>query len=161
MTFVNDLWVAPSVHGYDEVKEFYRHLAEELNWEPGGGGAADPRVAKAMAETLKNSEELKGMPLLEVLKLAPSGTQSDSLSQDPANSNQGRAKGLGGIFGGLGREKKDQPKTSPEGNDSSFMTTTVEVTSFSNSAVDSSLFEVPAGYTQVQANPNEVFTRSQ
>jgi hypothetical protein len=164
MTFENELWVAPSVRGYDEVKEFYRRLAEELKWAPGGGVSADPRTAKAMADTLKNSEALKGMPLLEVLKLKPSGTSqtsghnaqgTSSESSDATSSNGALVKGLGGIFGG--KKKKDQTQSEdPSGDDSSLMTTTLEVTSFSSSALDSQLFEVPAGYTQIQGNPNEV-----
>jgi len=161
MTFENELWVAPSVRGYDEVKEFYRRLAEELNWAPGGGATDDPRMTKAMAETLKNSEALKGMPLLKVLKLTPSGTSqtsgrnprgTSSESSDSTNSNEALVKGLGGIFGG---KKKDQAQND-DPSDSSLMTTTMEVTSFSGSALDSQLFEIPSGYTQIQANPNEV-----
>jgi hypothetical protein len=158
MTLENELWIG----GYDEVKEFYRRMAEELNWVPGGGATDDPRMAKAMTETLKNSEALKGMPLLEVLKLKPSGTPQTSGSNAPGtssessastNSNQALVKGLGGIFGG--KKKKDQSQNDDPSH-SSLMTTTMEVTSFSSSALDSHLFEIPAGYTQIQANPNEV-----
>jgi hypothetical protein len=33
----------------------------------------------------------------------------------------------------------------------------VEVTSFSSNSLDSALFDVPAGYTQVQKDPDEMF----
>jgi hypothetical protein len=149
MSLVNDLWVAPSVRGYDEVKEFYRRLAEGLNWVPAGGAAADPRMAKAMAEALKNAEELKGMPLLEVLKLSPIGNSArsggsakndeDSETASRSETTNGSVmKDLSGVLGGFGKKKKEQPQVSQQDDsDSSLMTTTVEVTSFSSSALDS------------------------
>jgi len=39
----------------------------------------------------------------------------------------------------------------------SMMDMTTEVTSFSSSSLDPSLFDIRAGYTQVQQNPDEVF----
>jgi hypothetical protein len=73
-------------------------------------------------------------------------------------------------LGGFGKKKKtDQPAasqpaatdssqqasapasaTAPAGTPGSLMEMTIEVTSFSSSALDKSLFDVPAGYTQVQ-----------
>jgi hypothetical protein len=40
------------------------------------------------------------------------------------------------------------------------MNLTIEVTSFSNSALGSSLFEVPAGFTRVQQNPDQVLKQN-
>jgi hypothetical protein len=37
------------------------------------------------------------------------------------------------------------------------MDITAEVTSFSSAPLDSSLFDVPSGYTQVQKNPDDIF----
>jgi len=33
----------------------------------------------------------------------------------------------------------------------------IEVTQYSNGSVDGGLFDIPAGYTQVQQDPNQVF----
>jgi hypothetical protein len=71
------------------------------------------------------------------------------------------AKGLGGLFG----KKKNQDEAPsaqnsqnppPPSTPGSLMEMTIEVTSFSNSALDSSLFEIPSGFTRVQANPDQV-----
>jgi hypothetical protein len=37
---------------------------------------------------------------------------------------------------------------------------TIEVNSFSNSALDDSLFEVPTGFTRVQQNPDQVLKQN-
>lgn len=82
------------------------------------------------------------------------------------------AKGLGGVLGGFGRKKKQQqpaeqaqPSSAapPAGqalagssNSASLADVTVEVTAFSSSSLDSSLFDAPTGYTQVQPNPDEM-----
>jgi hypothetical protein len=36
------------------------------------------------------------------------------------------------------------------------MEMTTQVSSFSDSPLDASLFDIPAGYTQVQADPNQM-----
>ncbi len=76
-------------------------------------------------------------------------------------------------FGGFGKKKKkDQPaeqaeqaapgqppaQGAPSGapTSGSLMDITVQVTSFSNDSLDSSLFQIPAGYAQVQEDPGKV-----
>ena len=98
----------------------------------------------------------------------------DSQSSNQTGSPQGvAAKAIGGMFGGFGRfgHKKKQQDSSqtdnsisppPQGAASSpgtasLMEMTVQVTSFSSDAVDSSLFEIPAGYRQVQPDLNRPF----
>lgn len=67
-------------------------------------------------------------------------------------------KGLGGMFGG--RKKKNDAATDPNSSNSqnpppppstpgSLMEMTTQVTTFSDAALDASMFEVPAGYTKV------------
>jgi hypothetical protein len=73
------------------------------------------------------------------------------------------SKGLGGMLS-MGRKKKkddseqEQSKeaAAPAGAAGSLMDMTVEVTSFSTSAVDSGLFAVPADFKQVQPKKGEV-----
>ena len=73
-------------------------------------------------------------------------------------------KGLGGLFG---KKKQDNvaapasqasaPPPNPNSNPNALMEITTQVTSFSESSLDGSLFDIPAGYTQVQEDPTEVF----
>ncbi|HUY13700.1 MAG TPA: hypothetical protein VMX16_08735 [Terriglobia bacterium] len=101
---------------------------------------------------------------------------SNSQSQDSQSSNQASSpqaaagKVIGGMFGGFGRfghkkKQQDDSQTNngnsppPQGAASSpgtasLMEMTVQVTSFSSGSVDSSLFEIPAGYKQIQPDPN-------
>jgi hypothetical protein len=44
----------------------------------------------------------------------------------------------------------------PPSTPGSLMEMTIEVTSFSNTQLDASLFEIPAGFTRVQENPDQV-----
>jgi hypothetical protein len=77
------------------------------------------------------------------------------------------AKALGSVLGGFGRKKKKQQEEQasqtgaapapPPGaaTPGSLMDMTIQVTSFSSDSLPGSLFEIPAGYTQVQENPNQ------
>jgi hypothetical protein len=82
------------------------------------------------------------------------------------------AKALGGkLFG----HKKKQEDTANNGQQAagnaapppsastpgSLMDMTVQVTSYSSDSLPGSLFDIPAGYTQVQANPNEALGTQQ
>ena len=43
MTMTSDMWLAPAVTGYEELKDFYKRMAQEINWMPNAGlFAVDP-----------------------------------------------------------------------------------------------------------------------
>jgi hypothetical protein len=96
--------------------------------------------------------------------------RQDDDSAVPTSTSQAVMKGLGGMFG---RKKKKQQEQEQQqqaaqqsapaaqqpahaANPNALMEMTVEVTSVGNSPVDPSLFEIPAGYTQVQRSADEV-----
>jgi hypothetical protein len=152
-----------------------------------GMGMASPQMGPAMDEFRKNAIKLKGMPLLQYVSVGMSGmavpppqavgsnqpppqqTQTQQSASDtsiPTSTSDAISKGLGGMLGGFGHKKKaDQPQTASSGQASpppqtgsgSMMDMTVEVTAFSSGQLDASLFEVPAGYTQVQRDPDDMF----
>jgi hypothetical protein len=70
------------------------------------------------------------------------------------------SKGIGGMMGGFGRKNKNdsaqQGSSSAGQAGGSLMDMMSEVTSVSNSSVDASLFEIPAGYKQVEAKKGQV-----
>lgn len=88
--------------------------------------------------------------------------------QEPTSAKDAITQSIAGHFGlgGFGKKKKkpeDQPASTdssqanasgsgaaPAGTPGALMEMTIEVTSFSNDALDKGLFDVPAGYTQVQ-----------
>lgn len=175
-----DSWVAPSVPGYEEVSEFYKRMAKEINWVPPSGIRVDPRVSQSMDELQKNQAAFKGLPLLQYLSMTMVGQQgaagngadnggsnananssSSSSSDTPTSASDAMVKGLGGLFGK--KKKKDEAAEQqnpqnppPPSTPGALIEMTIEVTSFSNAALDASLFAIPAGYTRVQQNPDQI-----
>ena len=185
-----DTFVAPSVTGYQEFAQFYRRLAQEVSWMklPAMNVQIDPRAAQGMSELQKNSDALKGFPMLSYVSMTmaatangqaqPSGSQNGAQNQQPPNPPPSKSdnssetidspstavmKGLGGLFG---KKKQDNSSTSsnagapppnPNSNPNALMEITTQVDSFSDSSLDGNLFDIPAGYTQLQEDPSLVF----
>jgi hypothetical protein len=185
-----DTFVAKSVSGYQEFAQFYRRMAQEVNWMklPAMNIQIDPRVAQGMSELQQNSDALKGFPLLSYVSMTmagvtPDGQQAGSQNgaqnqqasnPPPSNSNSSSdtnidspsaavMKGFGHLFG---KKKQDDstapsnqagaPPPNPNSNPNALMEITTQVNSFSDSSLDSGLFDIPAGYTQVQEDPSQV-----
>jgi hypothetical protein len=180
MATAADMWLAPEVPGYDEVRSFHERMAAKLNWAPGGNPmlGSSQNSTKAMAELYKEMSKLKGIVVLQVTKMnlggaIPQGEQPAAGSTPPpAPADQqtqpdkpsiGGALSRLGRFGGLGRKKQDDSSTSQPAADSGSATqgqtasgaptmieTTTELSGFSSDAVDASKFAVPAGFKQVE-----------
>lgn len=180
-----DMWIAPQVAGYQEVRDFYRRMSEKLEWTPGANPimASRPDMARAMAQLYKEGAKLDGMPVYETIKMGgkmegnpdASGAQTQSQSEGrsqsqtqasrdsnppPTSVTSALGAALGGRLGGFGRHKKQPPPESdtnapPSGNGSnsvsgSLIEMTTEVLSYSSGPADASVFEVPAGFSQVE-----------
>ena len=177
-----DSWVAPSVPGYEEVSEFYKRMAKEIDWVPPSGIRIDPRVSQSMDEVQKNQAAFKGLPLLQYMSMTMVGQQganggapenggasndranssSSSGNDAPTSASDAMVKGLGGLFSKKKKKEEaaEQPNSQnppPPSTPGALIEMTIEVTSFSNAALDASLFEIPAGYTRVQQNPDQMF----
>ena len=181
MWVTSDQWMAPSVPGYDQMQAFYAKMAKELDWLPGEMGsvmgASNVQMGSAMEEFRKHAATIKGMPMLTYtsMGMGPMGAtqaqaataqsqtqqQSQTDSSTPTNPKDAIMKGLGGMF----KKKQQQQQadssantgasgTAPPAPSNSMIDTTTEVTSFSSDPLDANLFDVPAGYTQVQPDPN-------
>jgi hypothetical protein len=164
---VNDTWVAPTVAGYEEVRNFHERMARELNWAP-GGIAADPRMKEAVEAMRKSSPLLSGFPLLSSIKITggglpaarhshdnPDSSDADIPTSVPTSKSDAVNEGLGGLLGLRKRKQNAKGQDSSAGEslesgENVLMTATTEVTAFSNSSLDSSLFEIPAGYRQTK-----------
>ena len=187
-TMLMDTYVAPSVSGYKEFAQFYRRLAEEVSWMkiPSMPGLQiDPRAAEGMSELQKNSDALKGFPMLSYVSMtlsatadgqtATSGSQNSNTSNTkPSNPPPSQTdtspsslettavmKGLGGLFGKKKKENDSAPAEgalppNPHPNPDALMEMTTAVTAFSTTSLDGSLFDIPAGYAQVQEDPMQV-----
>jgi hypothetical protein len=182
MTVTMDMWIAPGVPGYREVRDFHKRMAERINWNPGGNMfAANPQVSGGMAEVYKEVGKLDGMPVQQLISMGMAGqpgaadggaapaqqqqSQPQAQQQPAERPSVGGALGgaLGGRFG-LGKKKPaDQPaptdnqpasggQASGSGAPGSLMEMTTELSSFSSNPVDPSLFEVPAGFKKVESD---------
>jgi hypothetical protein len=177
MLVTTNMWIASKVAGYDEVREFHKKMAAKLAWTPGGAGmmAGNADVARGMAEVYKEAGKMDGMPVLQVMKMVPTGADGQPL-QAPAGSEtsqQSKPKAeaptignvlggkLGG-FGGFGRKKKQQeepkqeaaPETSAQpaaSGDAALIEMTTEMSGFSSGSVDASKFTVPSGFKKVDS----------
>jgi len=184
-TMTMDTFVAPSVSGYQEVGEFYKKMAKEINWVPPSNIHVDPRMTQGMGELQKNSDALKGLPMLSYISMGippqpgsnsnTSQTASNSSASDtskstdsgssvPTSGSDAVVKGLGSLFNKRKQKQQDDnakagtpaPPPNPNPDPNALMEMTTQVSSFSDSPLDASLFDVPAGYTQVQADPNSM-----
>jgi hypothetical protein len=174
-----DSWIAPEVKGYQEVAEFYKKMAKEINWVPPSGIAVNPQVSQGMQELEKNQAIYKGLPILQYLSMTMVGAQgagagqqnsdapsSTSSNNAPTNPSDAMLKGLGGLFG---KKKKKDDAASADANSpnssnpppppsvpGSLIEMTIEVNSFSDATLDPSLFVVPPGFTKVANDPNHI-----
>ena len=140
MTVTTDMWIAPGVAGYREVRDFQRRMAEKLNWTPGGNMfMADPKVSQGMAEVSKEVAKLDGMPVQSFITMGMAGQpgaapadgsaapaqpkqqqqqqpQTQQLPSAPPTSVGGALGRLGGL-GGLGKKKPpaEKPAEQPAG----------------------------------------------
>jgi len=174
MVFREDMWMAPEVPGYDEVRKFHIRMGEKLGMGMGGqmGPMMRPGMGEGMARLAKEAAKLKGVPIYTVTHVegvgmpegadAPrqrsgGGEESSQSTAAPPTSIAGAV--AGGLLGGFGKKKKapqqeqsDAPPPSQGGAGmQSLMEITGEMNGFSTAPVDPSTFDVPAGFKQVES----------
>lgn len=132
MAMTVDMWIAPKVAGFEEISDFHKRMAQELNWTPGEGMMgmlqSRPELVKGMAQIYKESAKLNGMPVYQVIKMGgkidgqAQGPSSPPAQQQPASransdsqtERQSASGAVGGALagrlglGGFGRRKKQQ-----------------------------------------------------
>lgn len=164
ITVVSDLWVAENVPGYAEMSAFHKKMAEELNWNPGNSMfMSQPQMAKGMTEAYKAVAEMKGAPVLQIVAMGPEGMAVPSPDAPPAQSaapkisaGSALAGALGGRLGGFGRKKAEpapeaqQPQGGAAPAAASLVEMRMEYSGFASTA-DASLFDIPAGFKQVDS----------
>jgi hypothetical protein len=181
LAITNDMWLAPEVPGYDEVREFQRRFALKLgtvfneSFNP-AMFASQPGAGKAMADMVKEMSKLKGIPVLQVMRMgttangdplpaaseaplpqtnSPATPSVGQVAKDSATSAITSSLGLGG-FGGFGRKKKAAADPAPAAEASAtqgpavLVESNTQISDFSQASVDAAKFAIPAGYKPVE-----------
>jgi len=167
MVIYTNLWIAENVPGYSEVSNFYRKMAQELNWTPGGNMfMQQPEVAKGMAEAFKEVSKLNGAPVFQVMAMGPEGMAPPSADAPQTAAEQPQTKkpsagsvlggALGGKFGGFGHKKSEPAQEQPapqqqQQQSGALIEMQTEYSAFAPTA-DASLFDIPAGFKQVESD---------
>jgi hypothetical protein len=135
----NDMWMAPEIPGYDELREFDKKFAAEMGTMFSGSNmsatltAMQPAAAQGMSDMVKEMSKLKGIPVEQVMRMgattngeplpaaseAPLPPDSSGPELPPAkdvaadSASDAIASKLGsfgiGGFGGFGHKKKTAP----------------------------------------------------
>lgn len=173
MVITTDMWLAPSVSGYSEVRDFYKRISEKINWTPGQNMfMMSPQVSEGMAEVYKEAAKMDGVPVLQTITMGAAGenaaaaanqqqaAQQQSEQQESETPSMTDAVGgaLAGHFGFGHRRHKKQQREQPEqqqaaqtsGSGGTLLEMTVESSNFSSSPVNDSLFAIPSGFREVK-----------
>lgn len=172
LAITNDMYLAPDIPGYEEVREFYKRYAAKMGTVMSGAINSQmmammqqPTAGKGMAEMVEEMSKLKGIPVLQIMRMGttldgmPLAAASEApLPTGPAPPSVGdiaKSAVMNSLpFGGFGRKKKQEdPPPSANGAPTAsavLVESTTQMTEFSKNSVDSSQFSPPAGYKQVE-----------
>lgn len=175
MNMAINMWLAEGVTGADEIKDFYRRMADQIDWAPGASMVSamgrGMNANESMAELQKKMAELEGFPVKQIMRMGGSIDGMEQLSeQDQAEvaaaeeaqpGMKDALKGALGGFGGFGRKKKKKDKEpEPQANSGTMtagqagvlMEMTTFNSGFSTASVPADKFKAPSGFKQVE-NP--------
>jgi hypothetical protein len=98
LAITNDMWMAPEIPGYGEVRDFNRKLA--LKMGPIFADAFRPALAsmpsgsaQGMAEMVKETSKLSGVPVMQVMRMGSTanGQPLPAASESPLPPSNGPA----------------------------------------------------------------------
>lgn len=134
MSITNDMWMTPSIPGYEQVSDFYKRYAAKmadasigLGYDFGKMLAQNPGAGQALQNMAGEMQKLKGVPIMQVMRMGtttngqplPAASEAPLPAEaGPATPTAGQAAKsamgsmLGGRFGGFGK-KKDNPPDEP------------------------------------------------
>jgi hypothetical protein len=177
LAITNDMYLVPEVPGYDEVRDFYKRYAEKMGTVMSGAintqmmsMMQQPGAGKGMADMVSEMSKLKGIPVLQIMRMGTTadGTPLPAASEAPlptgppppsagdiAKQSATSAVMSSLPFGGFGKKKKTDDPPPPAANSTAPPTAAVlvesntQMTSFSKTPIAASNFAPPAGYKQV------------
>jgi hypothetical protein len=76
MAITNDMWMVPAIPGYDQVRDFYKRMAEKMGPEMAGLGmdmgkmlVQNPGAGEALEDMGKEMQKLEGVPVMQVMRM--------------------------------------------------------------------------------------------
>jgi hypothetical protein len=128
MAITNDMWMVPSVPGYDQVRDFYKRFAVKMSDASIGLGfdfskmlSQNPGAGQALNDMAGEMQKLKGVPIMQVMRMGTTvnGQPLPAASEAPLpadaspaapSSGQIAKSAMGSMlphFGGFGKKKSD------------------------------------------------------
>jgi hypothetical protein len=181
LAMTNDMWMVPSVPGYEQVRDFYQKFGAKMGDVTAGFGrdfsrmlAQQPGANQAMGDMVKEMQKLDGVPVMQVMRMGttvngqalPAASEAP-LPAEPAGPTKGEIAKAGmssmissrlGGFGGFGKKKQAAPPPDQDATQAGAQPTSAilmemqtATSNFSSGPVDPSHFEVPSGYKRVTA----------
>ncbi len=174
MAIVSELWLSKDFPEYEMMQNLQGEAADRIREQAAQGTAASMQAFSAMQPGLsdawqKNMEELGKLEGYAVrstmlfVTLPPDGKldRDAALAEKDAKLSSGAGsaaassaadaakKALGGLAGRFGRGKKEEPKAEEVTmTQAVFMRMKSEIRDVDTAAIDPSIFEIPAGYTE-------------
>jgi hypothetical protein len=146
-----DIWVSPDVPGSQEMRAFYQKNLPKFPWGALTSARGSQSMQKAMADLQRKMAEMKGVPVLQVVKMGAAGNEAQM-----AQMQDGMAKARAQLEdmkrqGKLPPQMEEQLKRMTAASQGgSMFETTMESSNFSSSAIPDSVFAVPADYQQTE-----------
>jgi len=140
MAVTNDMWMVPSIPGYDQVRDFYVRFAAKMSDATLGLGfdfskmlAQNPAAGQALNDMAGEMQKLKGVPIMQVMRMGttmngqplPAASEAPlPADASPAAPSAGQvakagmssmiSSRLGGF--GFGKKKNNQSEQSSDQN---------------------------------------------
>lgn len=153
MVITTDMWLARAVPGYDQVRDFYRRMAEKVAWAPNTGMMSQPGMSRGMAEMAKEMSKLDGMPVYQFAVMGGVGSDQVAANHDPTAQPTPEPEQKGGLLGRLAAARLGQSQqgggSQGQPGGGTLMEMVTQLGEFSTDSIDASKFEVPAGFQQV------------
>lgn len=148
MAVTNDMWMVPSIPGYDQIRDFYKRFGAQMADATVGLGfdfskmlSQNPEAGQALSDMAGEMQKLKGVPIMQIMRMgttvngqplpAASEAPLPADSSPPAPSagqmaKAGMTSAISSRLGGFGFGKK---KSNPQPADQNTATAPAQPTS--------------------------------